>query len=133
MKESRKAALIRGDDRKENIRKCLELIKGDLNSIKQARHILIKPNLVALEPDYANTNVKAIEAVIEFILEFCGDKEKRISVGECGATAFYRGIPTTKVFEDYGFLWNGVWWTPDPMHFEAGKTWRPSKLIRYTR
>jgi hypothetical protein len=35
----------------------------------------------------------------------------------------HKGI--IKVFEDYGFLWGGVWRTPDPMHFEAGKAWRP--------
>ncbi len=103
MKDSRPAALIQGDDRKENIKKCLELIQVDLHPIKEAQRILIKPNLVALEPDYANTHVRAIEAVIEFIHEFRGDENGKIFVGECGATAFYRGIPTTKVFDDYGY------------------------------
>jgi uncharacterized protein (DUF362 family) len=102
MKESKPAALVQGDDRKENIKKCLKLIVEDLHPIKKANRILIKPNLVALEPDYANTHVQAIEAVIEFIREFCGDN-KQIFVGESAATAFYNGIPTAQVFNDYGY------------------------------
>ncbi len=103
MKESRTAALVKGDDRKDNIKKCLGLISQDLEPLKDAKRILIKPNLVALKPDYANTHVQAVEALIEFILEFCGDTNKRIIVGESAATAYYNGLPTTQVFQDYGY------------------------------
>jgi len=101
MSNSKKVALIRGENRKENIKKCLSLIREDLESIKNARHILIKPNLVALKPDFANTHVEAIEAVIEFVREIVPDTP--ITVGESSATAFYNGLPTTKVFEDFDY------------------------------
>jgi uncharacterized protein (DUF362 family) len=101
MSNKKKVALIRGDDRKENIKKCLALIQEDLGPIKNAKNILIKPNLVALKPDFANTNVEAIEAVIEFIREMV--PETPITVGESSATAFYRGLPTTSVYEDYDY------------------------------
>lgn len=101
MSNRKKAALIRGDDRKENIKKCLTLIKEDLAPIKNAKNILIKPNLVALKPDFANTNVEAIEAVIEFIRDFVADTP--ITVGESSASAFYRGLPTSSVFKDYDY------------------------------
>jgi uncharacterized protein (DUF362 family) len=101
MTNNRKAALIRGDDRKDNIRKCLSLIREDLEPIRKATHILIKPNLVALKPDFANTSVEAIEAVIEFIRDIVPDTP--VTVGESSASAFYRGLPTTKVFEDYDY------------------------------
>jgi uncharacterized protein (DUF362 family) len=101
MNNKKKAALIRGDDRKDNIKKCLTLIQEDLEPIKNAKNILIKPNLVALKPDYANTNVEAIEAVIEFIRGIVSDTP--IVVGESSASAFYRGIPTTSVFKDYDY------------------------------
>lgn len=39
----------------------------------------------------------------------------------------HKGI--IKVFEDYGFLWGGAWRTPDPMHFEVGKAWKPFEPI----
>ncbi len=101
MNNKKKVALVRGDDRKGNIKKALTLIREDLEPIKGAKNILIKPNLVALKPDFANTHVEAIEAVIEFIREIVPDTP--ITVGESSATAFYNGLPTTKVFEDYDY------------------------------
>ncbi|MBC8413399.1 DUF362 domain-containing protein, partial [bacterium] len=89
------------DNRKDNIKKCLELISDDLEKIKTAKNILIKPNLVAIKPDFANTHVEAIEAVIEFIRQLAPDTS--ITVGESSASAFYRGMPTTKIFEDYDY------------------------------
>lgn len=97
----KKAALITGENRKKNIKECLGLIKEDLEPIKRAKNILIKPNLVALEPAYANTHVEAVEAVIECIREIA--PQTPITVGEAAASAYYRGLPTTKVFEDYGY------------------------------
>lgn len=101
MSNIKKAALIRGDNRKDNIKKCLGLIQDELGSIKKAKNILIKPNLVALKPDFANTHVESIEAVIEFIRDLA--PETPIVVGESSASAFYRGLPTTSVFEDYDY------------------------------
>jgi uncharacterized protein (DUF362 family) len=101
MSDIKKVAIIRGDSRKENIRRCLSLIQDDLEPLKQARSILIKPNLVALKPDFANTNIEAVEAVIEFIRDSAPDTP--ITVGESSATAFYRGLPTTDVFKDYDY------------------------------
>ena len=101
MSQKKKVALVKGENRQENIKKALSLIQEDLASIKKACNILIKPNLVALQPDYANTHVEAIEAVIEFIREIV--PETPITVGEAAATAFYRGLPTTQVFKDFDY------------------------------
>lgn len=101
MANTKTVSLVKGDNRKENIKKCLTLIGDDLTPIQAARNILIKPNLVALKPDFANTHVEAIESVIEFIRESVPDTP--IVVGESSATAFYRGLPTTKVFKDYDY------------------------------
>jgi uncharacterized protein (DUF362 family) len=97
----KKVALVKGENRKENIKKCLTLIQDELEPIKNAKNILIKPNLVALKPDFSNTHVEAIEAVIEFIREIVPDIP--ITVGEGSATAFYRGLPTTNVFKDFDY------------------------------
>jgi hypothetical protein len=101
MDKVKKASLVRGEDRKENIKKCLTLIREDLEPIRNAKNILIKPNLVALKPDFANTSVEAIEAVIEFVRDIVPNTP--ITVGESSATAFYRGLPTTTVFESYDY------------------------------
>jgi uncharacterized protein (DUF362 family) len=99
--ENKKASIIKGENRRDNIRKCLELIRDDLEPIKEATNILIKPNLVALKPAFANTHVEAIEAVIEVIREIAPDTP--ITVGESSASAFYMGLPTTSVFKDYDY------------------------------
>ncbi|GBD96347.1 hypothetical protein BMS3Abin06_01232 [bacterium BMS3Abin06] len=101
MTNKKKAALIKGDNRKENIKKCLTLIREDIEPIKNAKNILIKPNLVAIKPDFANTHVEAIEAVIEFIRDIVPDT--RITIGEGSASAFYNGLPTEDVFKDYDY------------------------------
>ena len=98
---NKKAALVYGENRKENIKKCLALIREDLQNIRDAKNILIKPNLVALKPDFANTHVEAIEAVIEFIRTIA--PETPITVGESSATAFYNKLPTTQVFKNFDY------------------------------
>ncbi|MBI5674993.1 MAG: DUF362 domain-containing protein [Nitrospirae bacterium] len=101
MNEKKKAAVVRGEDRKENIKKCLTLIRLDMEPIKEAKNILIKPNLVALKPYFANTHVETIEGVIEFIRDIAPDTP--ITVGEASASAFYNGLPTSSVFKDFDY------------------------------
>jgi len=101
IKNNKLVSLVQGEDRKQNIKNCLTLIKKDLSDLEKAKKILIKPNLTALEPDFANTSVESVETVIEFIRNIYPDKE--IFVGESSATAFYKGLSTEKVFEMYDY------------------------------
>src|SRR4030065_447326 len=101
MNKGKKGALVHGENRKENIKECLTLIREDLEPIKDAKNILIKPNLVALKPDFANTHVEATETVIEFIRGIVPDTP--ITVGESSATAFYNRFSTTYVFKDFDY------------------------------
>jgi uncharacterized protein (DUF362 family) len=98
---AKKASIVRGESRKDNIKKSLDLIRPDLYPLRAATNILIKPNLVALRPEFANTHVEAIEAVIEFVRTVAPDTP--ITVGESSATAFYNNLPTTRVFEDFDY------------------------------
>jgi uncharacterized protein (DUF362 family) len=97
----RLVSLVRGEDRGENIKKCLHLIKRDLGGLDDAKRVLVKPNLTALEPDFANTSVCAVKAVIDFINEYYPGRE--ITVGEASGTAFYRGLSTDRVYEMHGY------------------------------
>lgn len=97
----RKVALIRTGDRAAGIREALERLGHDLDGIAHASRILIKPNLVAITPDYADTHVEAVAAVAAFINHhFPG---KPITVGEASATAFYRKRSTWDVYRLYGY------------------------------
>lgn len=124
----KKVALVYGENRKENIKKCLTLIREDLEPIKNAKNILIKPNLVALKPDFANTHVEATEAVIEFIRGIVPDTP--ITVGESSATAFYNRFPTTYVLKDFDYYrlekkYNNV----SLIHFDDDKEYIYSPIL----
>ena len=101
MNLNKKVALVKGENRKENLKRCLSLIQEDMELIKKAKNILVKPNLVAIKPDFANTHVESIEAVIEFIREMAPGTP--ITVGESSASAFYRGLSTESVFKDFDY------------------------------
>jgi uncharacterized protein (DUF362 family) len=124
----KKAALVHGESRKKNIKKCLALIREDLEKIRNAKNILIKPNLVALKPDFANTHVEAIEAVIEFIRTIVPDT--RITVGESSATAFYNKLPTTQVFKDFDYYrLEKKYFNVTLTHFDNDKVYIPSPIL----
>ena len=95
-----RVALVRTGDRFTGIRRALELIADDLHAIASARRILIKPNLVALNP-HADTHVDAVAAVISFINDNFPGKD--ITVGEASATAFYNRLSTWEVYRRLGY------------------------------
>ena len=128
MNKGKKVALVHGENRKENIKKCLTLIREDLEPIKNAKNILIKPNLVALKPDFANTHVEATEAVIEFIRGIVPDTP--ITVGESSASAFYSRFSTAYVFKDFDYYrlekkYNNV----SLIHFDDDKEYIYSPIL----
>ena len=98
---AKKVSLVSGKSRKESVLHALNLIRDDLDPIGNAQCILLKPNLVAVKPEYANTHVETVESVIEFLnREFPG---KRLVVGESSASAYYAGVKTIEVMRDYGY------------------------------
>lgn len=101
----RKVSLVRGDSRYENIKKSLRLLGSDLDVIDGKKNIMIKPNLTATKNVSANTNVKAVEAVIDFLLEkFPALQDSSFTILEGSGSAYYEKITTKEVFERFGFL-----------------------------
>lgn len=98
---SAQVALVKGDDRAQNITDALELIEDQL-SVENKKNILIKPNLTALDNVYANTDVIVTQALIEFLNERFG--EKRITIGEGSGSAFSAGKSTRDVFRTFGYV-----------------------------
>jgi uncharacterized protein (DUF362 family) len=88
-----RVALVKGDDRRGNIRKALELIAGDINL--QGRRPVIKVNFVSTYVPLAATHVDAARAVVEFLKD---RGEKDIAIGE-GATIG----TTSRGFREYGY------------------------------
>ena len=89
-------ALIKGNDRSENIFKALKLIEDQvLNGIK-GKQILIKPNFVQTSNQLAATHVDAIRGILEFLRPHY---KKEIMIGEAAATK----EGTMAGYKNYGY------------------------------
>ena len=72
-----KVALIKGDDRKNNIRQALELIADEIDI--NGRHPVIKVNFVSAHVPLSATHRDAVQVVLEFLRD---RGEKRITLAE---------------------------------------------------
>jgi uncharacterized protein (DUF362 family) len=84
-------ALIKGNDRRENIRRSLEMIE---DQIQLGQRIVIKPNMVSVTKPLSATHAEALDAVLQFIRERT-DREIVVAEG-CANAASMKG------FEIYG-------------------------------
>jgi len=75
-----KVSIVKGQDRKTNIREALSLIKRDIEL--PGKPILLKPNFVSTSRSLAATHVDAIKAVMDFFLELGA---KSFLIGEAAA------------------------------------------------
>lgn len=63
-----KVALIKGNNRYQNVRQALDLIKEDVGEkIKGKKKIVIKPNFVSTEIQLAATHLEAVRAILDFL------------------------------------------------------------------
>jgi uncharacterized protein (DUF362 family) len=63
-------ALVKGENRYNNVIASLDLIKKDVfNKVKNKRKVLIKPNMVSTQVQLAATHVDAIRATLDFLSE----------------------------------------------------------------
>lgn len=76
-------ALIKGNDRAENIYKALKLIENQVFSGIGNKQILIKPNFVQTSVPLAATHVDAVRGILEFLRQHY---KKEILIGESTAT-----------------------------------------------
>jgi len=76
-------ALIKGNDRSENIYKALKLIENQVFSGIQGKQILIKPNFVQTNKQLAATHADAVRGILEFLRPHY---KKEILIGESTAT-----------------------------------------------
>ena len=87
-------ALVKGDDRRKNIRQALENIRDDIDI--KGRRPVIKVNFVSTHQPLCATHVDATRAVVEFLKDL---GEQNIVVAE-GATLG----TTSRGFREYGYL-----------------------------
>ncbi len=90
-----KVSLVKGENRKDNLKKSLELIKQYILDKARGKRILIKPNFVFDNVQLAASHVESAEAVIEFFQE---NGFKDIIIAESSAQN------TLRAFKNYGYL-----------------------------
>jgi uncharacterized protein (DUF362 family) len=84
-------SLVKGDDRRQNIRRSLELIE---DKICLGERLVIKPNMVSISKPLSATHAEALEEVLQFVRE---RTDREIVVAEGCAMA-----DSMKGFETYG-------------------------------
>ena len=104
MSNNRLVSLVRGESRSGNISRALELIRNDLDAIKDKKRILIKPNLLSADDPRGNTKVEAVRSIIEFLAKTYNTFDKKeIVIFEGSAGALYGGTTTMEIFEKFGY------------------------------
>jgi len=97
-----KVALIKGDDRYENVIRALALIEGDVD-LGDRKHVLIKPNFVSTTRQLAATHVDAVRAVLDWLRS---RYDGPITIGEGAALSDtfegYRNFGYVDIAEEYG-------------------------------
>jgi uncharacterized protein (DUF362 family) len=73
-----KVAIVKGDNRRENIRQALELIKQDVISKINGHEILIKPNCLQSAVPLSCTHVDALRGILDFLKELSTEPVKAI-------------------------------------------------------
>jgi uncharacterized protein (DUF362 family) len=90
-----KVALTAGDNRSENIRNALDLIKDDIDLTGKS-DVFIKVNFVDTEIQAAATHVDAVRPLLEFVR---ARYDGKLSIGEST-----RDIPAIQAFKNYGYI-----------------------------
>jgi len=101
MSATSQVALIKGDNRYDNIAQALGLIEGDVD-LSDKKCILIKPNFVSTRRQLAATHVDAVRAVLDW-LRSRYDGPITIGEGAAGSDTFdgYRSFGYLDLAEEY--------------------------------
>ncbi|MGC8981539.1 MAG: DUF362 domain-containing protein [Minisyncoccia bacterium] len=94
-----RVSLIYGEDRKENIKKALNLLSDDIKrSIKDKDVILIKPNFVSTTVQLSATSKNAVMGLLEFLRENNLLEDRKIIIAEGAALG-----ETNDGFKNFGY------------------------------
>ncbi|MBC8874736.1 MAG: DUF362 domain-containing protein [Planctomycetes bacterium] len=88
-------ALIKGDDRRRNVRESLLAIEKEVREAIGSRQVVIKPNFVTTNKPLAATHVEAVVGILDFLKPFY---KQTVVIAESPA-----GAPAAKGYESYGY------------------------------
>ena len=97
-----KVALVKGDERRKNVRRALELIKDEVAPEVAGKRMLIKPNFVSVRRQLAATHLDATRGILDFLRDI-GVGDIIIAEGACGSTEEgYENFGYTSLVNEYG-------------------------------
>ncbi len=92
----KKVSIVKGYERRENIRKSLELISDEIRRGIGNRRVIIKPNLVSTTVALAATHVDQIRGILDFLSGFY---KERVIIAEAAAGDTLEGYRNFGFFE----------------------------------
>ncbi|NOY64766.1 MAG: DUF362 domain-containing protein [Nitrospirae bacterium] len=92
----KRVSLIKGDNRRNNIRKSLELISDEIKEKIDNRPVIIKPNLVSTTVSLAATHIDQIRGILDFLSEFY---KETVIIAEAAAGNTLEGYRNFDYFE----------------------------------
>jgi len=98
-----RVALIKGDDRRDNIHRAMDLVKEDIKSKINGRDIIIKPNCLRATAPLSCTHVDALRGILDFVSNL--SPESTIIAESCidhEPLESFKGLGYTSLPHEYG-------------------------------
>lgn len=90
-----KVALIKGDERYSNVYKALDMLKQDIKQGIGNKQVVIKPNFVVTDNQFAATHVDCTTAILDVLKQIY---DKQVIIAESPADG-----PAARGFDNYGY------------------------------
>ncbi len=90
-----RVSLVKGGSRRENVRRSLELIAGDIVNAVGGRQVVIKPNFVSASMQLASSHADQMRGILDF---FSGFYRGKIIIAEASSG------DTLEAYRNFGYL-----------------------------
>jgi len=98
-----RVAIVKGDDRRDNIRRAMELVSDDLVSKINSQEVIVKPNCLHASAPLSCTHVDALRGVLDFLAH---QSPESVTVAEIcrdsGNLEWFKQLDYPKLSEEYG-------------------------------
>lgn len=90
-----RVSIIKGESRRNNVRKSLDLISDDVKKGIGTRQVIIKPNFGSSTVQLASTHIDHIRGILDYLKDFY---KKKVIVAEAAAS------DTLEAFKNFGYF-----------------------------
>ena len=99
-----KVSIIKGENRRDNIRRSLELIADDVKKGIGERQVVIKPNFVSTSIQLASSHADQMRGILDFLKDFY-KKSVIIAEAACGDTSYaFKNFAYNTLINEYDVI-----------------------------